>query len=82
MALNHEVHISIIFFFSFFFPNPQSRTPNLDHSALVPPFFSSNGKGEGKGHVNISTSIYPSSNVTILTCFVDTRWVTGTSRNL
>ena len=64
MALNHEVHISIIFFLSFFFPNPQSTTPNLDHSALVPPFFSSNGKGEGKGHVNISTSIYPSSNVT------------------
>lgn len=55
MALNHEVHIpevmSIIFFLAFF-PNPQSRTPNLDHSALVPPFFSSNGKGEGKGYVN------------------------------
>ena len=67
MALNHEVHIpevmSIIFLLAFY-SQPTIKDTLLGSLCSGTSLFCSDGKGEGKGHVNISTSIYPSSNVT------------------
>lgn len=83
MALNHDVHIpevmSIIFLLAFY-SQPTIKITLLWYLPFSLPMEREREKGMSTSALQFTQVLM--SRIAVFTCFVDTRWVTGTSRNL